>query len=99
MEGRPSSSGGSDPHHHTQEEDDDDDSSDPFWTSLGRGRGHSGQQPYGPYFDPVYPMNISVLAGQPLVLACRVKNIADKVVIGFLSIFHPATPLTIRRRL
>ena len=88
MEGRPSSSGGSDPHHHTQEEDDDDDSSDPFWTSLGRSRGHSGQQPYGPYFDPVYPMNISVLAGQPVVL-----------VIGFLSIFHPATPLTIRRRL
>lgn len=35
---------------------------------------------YGPFFEPEYPTNISVLAGQTVLLQCRVMDLGDRVV-------------------
>ena len=37
---------------------------------------------YGPFFEPEFPTNISVLAGQNILLQCRVMDLGDRVVIA-----------------
>ena len=56
----------------------DDDDDDVHWPQPEVPRHY--QPPIGPYFDPVYPMNVSVLAGQAVTLSCRVKNLGDRLV-------------------
>lgn len=67
----------------TDDDDLDDDEGDPsFWPPPAASpQGPAADADHaGPSFDPVYPMNLSVMAGQPVELACRVRNIADRVV-------------------
>lgn len=35
---------------------------------------------YGPYFEPEFATNVSVLAGQTVLLQCRVMDLGDRVV-------------------
>ena len=65
----------------TQDEEDED----LTWPSLTISQGYPGYPSYqsvtfGPYFDPVFPTNVSVLAGQTIVLQCRIIDLGDRVV-------------------
>lgn len=40
-----------------------------------------GSKYSGPFFEPVFPTNLSVLAGQTVVLQCRVMDLGDRVVL------------------
>ena len=54
----------------------------------GGGRGADGYIP-GPFFEPVFATNVSVLAGQAVLLQCRVMELGDRVVrtnISFIPI-------------
>ena len=39
--------------------------------------------PSGPYFDPEFSRNISVISGGKAVLNCRVYNIGNRTVSGY----------------
>lgn len=51
-------------------------------SSVGGGGG-GGYIP-GPFFEPVFATNVSVLAGQSVLLQCRVMELGDRVVINSL---------------
>jgi len=58
-----------------------DEDMDFVWPSLPISNDSPSYRPvYGPYFDPIYPTNISVLAGQTIVLQCRIVDLVDRVV-------------------
>ena len=65
-----------------------DEDMDFVWPSLPISNDSPSYRPvYGPYFDPIYPTNISVLAGQTIVLQCRIVDLVDRVVIiTFISL-------------
>lgn len=42
---------------------------------------------YGPFFEPEFPTNVSVLAGQTVLLQCRVMDLGDRVVNALICSF------------
>ncbi len=47
-----------------------------------------GSKYSGPFFEPVFPTNLSVLAGQTVVLQCRVMDLGDRVVLYIFYILY-----------
>nr|CAH0104827.1 unnamed protein product [Daphnia galeata] len=69
---------------HFLDEDDDDDGV--VWPTLSLSPRFQHIPPppppivYGPFFEPEFATNISVLAGQTVLLQCRVRDLGDRVV-------------------
>ncbi|KAI9560007.1 hypothetical protein GHT06_014017 [Daphnia sinensis] len=72
--------------HHFVEEDEDDDGDGLVWPTLSLSPRFQHIPPppppiiYGPFFEPEFPTNVSVLAGQTVLLQCRVMDLGDRVV-------------------
>ncbi len=69
------------------DDEEDDDGDGLVWPTLTLSpRFHHDSAPlppaviYGPFFEPEFPTNISVLAGQTVLLQCRVMDLGDRVV-------------------
>jgi len=61
--------------------DGEDDDVDFIWpSSPDSNNSPSYQHSFGPYFDSIHPTNVSVLAGQTIILQCRVIDLGDQVV-------------------
>lgn len=65
--------------------DGEDDDVDFIWpSSPDSNNSPSYQHSFGPYFDSIHPTNVSVLAGQTIILQCRVIDLGDQVVRTFI---------------
>lgn len=65
------------------DDEEDDDGDGLVWPTLTLSPRFDAMPPvvmYGPFFEPEYPTNISVLAGQTVLLQCRVMDLGDRVV-------------------
>ncbi|XP_046655451.1 hemicentin-1-like isoform X1 [Daphnia pulicaria] len=71
---------------HFLDDDEDDDGDGVVWPTLSLSPRFQHIPPppppvvYGPFFEPEFATNISVLAGQTVLLQCRVMDLGDRVV-------------------